>query len=128
MILGVGTDIFEVSRMKAVIKKNDRSLLDDIFTDGEIEYCEKMRYKEQHYAARFSAKEAFMKAIGTGWRFGIRFKEIDIYRNELGEPKIKLLGKALEISENLKISNISISLSHTKSIATAIVILETENN
>ena len=123
MIYGIGTDIIEVSRIKTVMER-DIGFREKIFTEGEISYCEKMKNKEQNYAARFSAKEAFLKAIGTGWRFGVRFADIDVYHDELGKPLIRLYGKALELVKQENITNIHVSLSHLKEMATAIVVLE----
>ena len=123
MIYGIGTDIIEVSRIKAVMER-DIGFRDKIFTEGEIAYCEKMKNKEQNYAARFSAKEAFLKAIGTGWRFGIRFADIDIFHDELGKPHIRLTGKADELVKKEGITHMHVSLSHIKEMATAVVILE----
>ena len=125
MILGIGTDIIEVARIEKVMSR-DIGFRDKIFTPGEIEYCETKKHKYENYAARFSAKEAFLKAIGTGWRFGIRFGDIDIFHDELGKPHIRATGKAKELLEELSVSKIHVSLSHLKEMATAIVILETE--
>jgi holo-[acyl-carrier protein] synthase len=125
MIYGTGTDIIEVSRIQAVMEK-DIGFREKIFTPGEIAYCETKKFKYQNYAARFSAKEAFMKAIGTGWRFGIRFADIDVYHDEYGKPLIALHGKAEELARMEGISKIHVSLSHVKDIATAIVIVEAE--
>jgi holo-[acyl-carrier protein] synthase len=126
MIYGIGTDIIEVPRIEKVMEK-DLGFRDKIFTPGEIAYCETKRHKYENYAARFSAKEAFMKAIGTGWRFGIRFADIEVYHDEFGKPFIKLYGKAEELVKNEGISKIHVSLSHVKDVATAIVIVETDN-
>jgi len=126
MIYGIGTDIIEVERIHKVMER-DIGFRDKIFTPGEIEYCEKMKNRYQHYAARFSAKESFLKAIGTGWRYGIRFADIDICHDDLGKPFIRVYGKAKELVNNLSISKIHVSLSHLKEMATAIVILETES-
>lgn len=126
MIYGIGTDIIEVSRIHAVMEK-DIGFRDKIFTSGEITYCETKRHKYENYAARFSAKEAFMKAIGTGWRFGIRFADIEVYHDEFGKPLIRLSGKAEELGKIEGISKIHVSLSHVKEIATAVVIVEKED-
>jgi holo-[acyl-carrier protein] synthase len=126
MIYGIGTDIIEVPRIEKVMEK-DLGFRDKIFSPGEIAYCETKRHKYENYAARFSAKEAFMKAIGTGWRFGIRFADIEVYHDEFGKPFIKLYGKAEELVKNEGISKIHVSLSHVKDVATAIVIVETDN-
>ncbi|HZX62945.1 MAG TPA: holo-ACP synthase [Bacteroidales bacterium] len=125
MIYGIGTDIIEVSRIHAVMEK-DIGFRDKIFTSGEITYCETKRHKYENYAARFSAKEAFMKAIGTGWRFGIRFADIEVYHDVFGKPLIRLSGKAEELGKIEGISKIHVSLSHIKEIATAVVIVEKE--
>ena len=125
MIYGTGTDIIEVSRIRTVMEK-DLGFREKIFTSGEIAYCETKRHKYENYAARFSAKEAFMKAIGTGWRFGIRFADIEVYHDEYGKPLIRLSGKAEQLSKDEGISKIHVSLSHLKEIATAVVIVEKE--
>ncbi|MFZ4706258.1 MAG: holo-ACP synthase [Bacteroidales bacterium] len=126
MIFGVGTDIIEVNRVKAVME-SDIGFRDKIFTEGEIVYCEKMKNKQQHYAARYSAKEAFLKALGTGWRFGIRYADIDVFHDLLGNPHIRLYGKAEELAQKENISKIHVSLSHVREMATATVILEKED-
>ena len=93
MILGTGIDIIECARIQKVMER-DIGFRDKIFTPGEIAYCEtKSRNKYQHYAARFSAKEALMKAIGTGWRLGIRFADIEVFHDELGQPHIRLAAR-----------------------------------
>ncbi len=126
MIYGTGVDIIECARIQKVMER-DLGFKDKIFTPGEIEYCEsKNRNKYQHYAARFSAKEAFMKAIGTGWRFGIRFGDIEVIHDDLGKPHIRLHGKAKELAENEGFWKIHVSLSHVKELTTAIVIIERE--
>lgn len=125
MILGIGTDIIEVARIQKVMER-DIGFRDKIFTPGEIAYCETKKHKFENYAARFSAKEAFLKAIGTGWRFGVRFADIDIFHDELGKPHIRTTGVAKELTESLSVSKIHVSLSHLKEMATAIVILESE--
>lgn len=125
MIYGTGIDIIEVERIEKALMR-DNGFKDKIFTPLEIEYCESKKNKYQHYAARFSAKESFLKAIGTGWRFGIRFADIELFHDELGQPHIRVSGKAEELINNLQISKIHVSLSHLKETATAIVILESE--
>ena len=125
MIKGTGIDIIEVERIRNVLER-DTGFRDKIFTPEEIRYCESKKNKYQHYAARFSAKEALMKAIGTGWRFGIRFADIEVFHNDLEQPQIKVSGKANELLSDLAISKIHVSLSHLKELATAIVIIENE--
>jgi len=123
LICGTGIDIIEVKRIQTVMER-DIGFRNKIFTPSEIQYCESMKNKYQHYAARFSAKEAFMKALGTGWRFGIRFADIEIFHDDLGKPFIRGYGKAKELLINEGISKIHVSLSHLKEMATAIVIIE----
>jgi len=123
LIYGTGTDIIEVSRIKSVMER-DIGFREKIFTPAEIQYCESKKNKHQHYAARFSAKESLLKAIGTGWRYGIRFADIEVYHDELGKPFIRLFGKAEELANREKFTEIHLSLSHIKEIASAIVIIE----
>ena len=115
--------MIEVDRIQIAMER-DIGFKNTIFTNAEILYCESKTNKYQHYAARFSAKEAFMKAIGTGWRYGIRFADIEIYLDELGKPSIRGYGKAKELLKKEEISKIHVSLSHLTEMATAIVIIE----
>lgn len=123
MILGIGTYIIEVDRIRKVMER-DLGFREKIFTPGEIAYCESKRIKYPHYAARFSAKEAFLKAIGTGWRFGIRFAEIEVIHDPLGKPEIRVTGKAEAWCKRKSVSKIHVSLSHLKEMATAVVLVE----
>lgn len=123
MIFGIGTDIIEVERVGKQISKGD-GFKEKIFTPNEVKYCESRKNKAQNYAARFAAKEAFFKAIGTGWRRGLTFSEIEVVNNELGKPEINLYGKTKKFVEENRIENIHVSLSHVKNLASAIVILE----
>lgn len=123
MIFGIGIDIFDVNRIKSKMEE-DSGFLSSIFTKNEIAYCEKMNHKEQHYAARFSAKEAFLKALGTGWRFGISFLDIEVLNDVLGKPYLIISGKSEEFIKKNMIINIALSISHTKEASAAFVILE----
>ncbi len=123
MVKGIGTDIIEVGRIKNQIEKNN-GLIESLFTKNEIEYCETFKHKQENYAARFAAKEAFFKAIGTGYRFGMAFTEIEISNDELGKPSLIAFGKTKEHIKKLGIQHIHVSLSHTKEYATATVIIE----
>jgi len=122
LIFGTGIDIIEVDRVEKQIANN--GFREKIFTEREIEYCESKKNNAQHYAARFAAKEAFFKAIGTGWRNGMAFNEIEILNNELGKPEVILHGKTKEFSEKQLINNIHVSLSHIKNFVNAIIVLE----
>lgn len=123
MIFGIGTDIIEVERVKHNIE-NSKSLKERIFTKKEIIYCEQKKRFAEHFAARFAAKEAFFKALGTGWRNGFAFNEIEISNNELGKPIIETSGKVKEFVYQQKITSIHVSISHLKEIASAFVVLE----
>lgn len=125
MVFGIGTDIVEVERIRKVMER-DIGFRDKIFTPVEIAYCETKRFKYENYAARFSAKEAFLKAIGTGWRFGIRFVDIEVINDDLGKPNIMTHGKATELIKTHQITRMHVSLSHLKEMATAIVLLEND--
>jgi holo-[acyl-carrier protein] synthase len=123
LIFGTGIDIIEVDRVKDRISKVN-GLKEEIFTKREIGYCESKKNKAQHYAARYAAKEAFFKAIGTGWRDGMKFIEIEILNNELGKPEVVLYGKTKKFCDVQLINNIHVSISHIKKIVTAIITLE----
>ena len=122
MILGIGTDIFEIERMKIRLEKQP-SFIEGIFTENEINYCNQFKNKAQRFAARYAAKEAFLKALGTGWRDGITFKDIDIINDDLGKPEIFLSGIAKQIADKLKVTDIHLSMSHTQKLANAFVII-----
>jgi holo-[acyl-carrier protein] synthase len=123
MIYGIGTDLIEVERVKKSVEKIS-GFKEKIFTDLEIEYCESKKRKHEHYAARFAVKEAFFKAIGTGWRNGLSFREIEVINDELGKPEIRLHGKAKDLSVQNKLKKINVSISHIKETAAAVVIIE----
>ena len=94
-ILGIGTDIVNIKRMEKSLKNNNKKLINKIFSKKEIKYCKKKPNKYSYYAKRFAAKEAFSKALGTGIRKGIAFKDIEVFNDTLGKPFIKLKGKSL---------------------------------
>jgi holo-[acyl-carrier protein] synthase len=121
MIIGIGTDIIEVERVARAISKE--AFKKKVFSEREISYCESQK-KEESYAARFAAKEAFFKALGTGWRDGMGITEVEILNDELGKPSIHLHGKAEEVFKQKGGTHIHISISHIKTQAIAFVILE----
>jgi holo-[acyl-carrier protein] synthase len=123
MIYGIGTDIIEVERIRGFIAKGD-AFKQRVFTEQEMAYSDSHRDPAPFYAARFSAKEAFVKALGTGFTNGIGFNQIEVYHVELGKPEIRLTGKAKEIAEEKGISRIHVSISHVKEWANAVVVLE----
>ena len=123
MIFGIGIDIIEVPRVDKISKKDDK-FVKKIFTQTEIDYCRKFRNGSQNFAGRFAVKEAFLKAMGTGWSNGLKFNEIETVNYPLGKPEIVLYGKTKEIfnERNLKVSHVSIA--HLKYYATAVVVIE----
>ncbi len=126
MITGAGIDITEVSRITANINK-EAGFRELIFSKKEIDYCESKTNKFEHYAARFAAKEAFFKAIGTGWVSGTFFNEVEITNDAEGKPQLDLLGETQKLISTSGISKILVSLSHIKSLATAVVIIEKQS-
>lgn len=122
MISGVGIDIVEVERIEASINK-EKGFRELVFSAHEIGYCESKAKKFEHYAARFAAKEAFLKAIGTGWAEGTAFNEIEIYNDGSGKPHIRLLGETAVTLGHINNDTIHVSLSHTGSMGTAVVMI-----
>jgi holo-[acyl-carrier protein] synthase len=124
MIVGTGIDIAEVPRIREVIERHGERFLKRVFTEGEIQYCESKANRVERYAARFAAKEAGMKAIGTGWNHGVRWRDLEVARKPGGRPTLVLHGKAAEFAAKLGATNIALSLTHTAEQAFAQVILE----
>ena len=123
MTFGVGIDMVDVERMAKSIGK-DSGFREMVFSADEIAYCESKTNKFEHYAARFAAKEAFFKALGTGWTDDTHFNEVEVIHDTQGKPGIKLSGSTLDTVRPIGISNILVSLTHIKTVASAIVILE----
>ena len=122
MIIGIGTDIIEVERIKAICEKYGQRFLDRIYTKDEQQYCESFNdTKYLHYAARFAVKESFSKAIGTGITSGFKFKEIGILNEKNGRPYVVLDGK---LKEKWGGYNIFVSLSHTEENAISYLVIE----
>ncbi len=121
MIIGIGADMVEVDRIKNAIEKYGSRFLDRVFTATEQSYCESFNSaKYQHYAARFAAKEAFSKAIGTGITQGFKFKEVGVKNENSGRPLIELNG---ELKARWGKYQINLSLSHTSANALAYVVI-----
>jgi holo-[acyl-carrier protein] synthase len=124
MIVGMGIDVAEVPRLKRVIEMQRERFLNRVYTEGEIAYCEQFKNKYERYAGRFAAKEAAMKALGTGWSRGVRWKDVEVVRERGGKPTILLKGEARKIADQLGVRNIALSISHTAAQAIAQVIFE----
>jgi holo-[acyl-carrier protein] synthase len=124
MIVGTGIDVAEVQRVADSIQRFGERFLRRVFTEGEIRYCESKANRMERYAARFAAKEAAMKALGTGWNHGVRWRDVEVFREPGRRPTIKFHGKAAEFAVRIEANNICLSLSHTSEQAIASVILE----
>jgi len=126
MIVGTGVDITEVARIKAAVDRFGDRFLNRVFTPAEVRYCVSKVNAAERLAARFAAKEAGMKAIGTGLRHGITWHDVEVVRLPGQRPNLKFSGKAAEFAERLGCRRVHLSLSHTKEQAIAYVILEGE--
>jgi holo-[acyl-carrier protein] synthase len=125
MILGVGTDMIEISRIESSIDQFGERFLHRVFTSGEIEYCQrKKKHAAESFAARFAAKEAGAKALGTGISRGVAWKEIEVRREPGGRPTLHFSGRARELADQLGIVGLSLSLTHSRNLALAVVIAE----
>lgn len=118
-VIGIGTDIIECSRIANMIEKHGDVFLRRVYTTDEIEYCSGRKAANQHYAGRWAAKEAVLKALGTGWAHGIQWTDVEVVNQQGGKPVIVLNGKALEISLSQGIFEMMISISHCRHYATA---------
>lgn len=125
MIVGSGIDLAEVQRIREAMERHGQRFVERIYTVREIAYVERKANKYERYAARFAAKEAGMKAIGTGWRKGVRWQDFEVINEPSGRPTLLLHGKAAEVANALGVQRISLSLTHTPGQGMALVILET---
>ncbi len=121
-VFGIGTDIIEVERIEAMLSRHDETFLQRVFTAEETRYCSQHKASSQHFAGRWAAKEATLKALGTGWARGIQWTDIEITNLAGGAPRIELHGTALEYATQRGIREMKISISHCKAFAVACVI------
>ena len=124
MIVGSGVDLCEVARIRDAIGRHGRRFLERVYTEREIAYAERTANRYERYAARFAAKEAGMKALGTGWRGGVGWRDFEVTNLPSGRPTLQFHGKAAEYAQKLGVENISLSITHTSAQAMALVILE----
>jgi holo-[acyl-carrier protein] synthase len=124
MIVGSGIDVVEVPRVAAALERFGERFVQRVFTEGEIRYCESKANRVESFAARFAAKEAGMKALGTGWNHGIRWRDLEVRRQPGGRPTLVFHGKAAEFAIHLGVAHVALSLTHTAAEAIAQVILE----
>ena len=124
MIVGTGVDLVEVPHIKASIERFGARFINRIYTPAEIAYVERKANRFERYAARFAAKEAGMKAIGTGWRHGVRWQDFEVVNQRSGKPTLLFHGVAARVAGKLGVRNVSLSITHTAELGMAHVILE----
>ena len=124
MIVGTGVDLAEVDRIRNAIERHGRRFIERIYTPAEIAYVERKANRYERYAARFAAKEAGMKAIGTGWKRGVRWHDFEVVNLPSGRPTLRLHGVAADVAKSLGVTAIQLSITHTAQLGMAHVILE----
>ncbi len=124
MVYGTGIDLVDIDRLEKILEKWDMRFLDKVYSPEEIGYCMRRAVPAMHFAARFAAKESFLKSLGMGLGMGIKLKEIEVRNDSQGQPSLNLYGKAETILRERGITTVHVSLSHSRSQAGAIVILE----
>lgn len=124
MIQGVGIDLIELDRFKAAMKRQGAAFLEKLFTPAERRYCEDKWNRIAHYAARFAAKEAVLKALGTGWSGGIRWTDVEVLRDGAGSVSVRLAGHAKKEASRRKIRRIHLNLTHAEKYAAAVAVAE----
>ncbi len=126
MIVGTGVDLVETRRIEEAFGRHGERFAKRVFTPAEIAYCEKFKNQAERFAARFAAKEAAFKALGTGWRSGVRWLDVEVTHQPSGKPEIRLSGRAQELARRLLVTRASISISHSDRYAVALVIFESD--
>ena len=125
MVIGVGTDLIEIGRIEDSIERYGERFLERVFTPGEIAYClTKKKNSAESFAARFAAKEAGAKALGTGISRGVSWKEFEVRREASGRPTLHLSGRAAELAEAMGVRRLQLSLTHSRELALAVVVAE----
>jgi holo-[acyl-carrier protein] synthase len=124
LIFGTGVDIVEIARFERFLQQGNDSLFQRLFTVLEIEYCAAKKQSAQHYALRFAAKESFLKALGTGLRDGLSWKDMEVVNDHLGKPELRLYRRAEEMFREAGLNACFLSLSHDAGCAIAMVVLE----
>ena len=118
-VLGIGTDIVECLRIARMIERHGELFVNRVYTAGEIAFCQDRKAATQHFAGRWAAKEAMLKALGTGWRRGISWRDVEIRGEPSGRPLAVLHGGARDVARQLGIEQMLISISHCRTHATA---------
>ena len=124
-LAGIGVDMVEIARMEKVLARRP-SFATRVFTEEERAYCDRMTRPAQHYAARFAAREAVLKALGTGFSQGIGFADVNVVRNEAGQPQAQLVGRAAEVAAERGVREVALSLSYTHEVAVANAVAVTD--
>jgi len=126
MVFGIGSDVVQISRIGSLVNRWGNRFLKRVFTQSEIEYCLRRKHPSPHLAVRFGAKEAFLKALGVGYSEGIRWRDIEVLRQESGRPEIQLHQQAKALCDHHSICGVHLSMSHDGNYGFAEVLLETE--
>ena len=121
-IIGIGTDITECLRIARMIERHGELFIDRVYTPEEIRYCQSRKQSTQHYAGRWAAKEAILKALGTGWRKGISWRDMEVRNEPGGKPVVAVRGGVKDVIEQLGITEIHVTISHCRTHATATAI------
>ena len=128
MVVGLGTDLAEIGRVAKSIDRFGDRFLERVYTAGEIAYCRGKKSFAESFAARFAAKEAGAKALGTGISRGVSWKDFEVTRERSGKPTLELRGRAAEWARSLGVTRISLSLTHTREMAMAVVVMEDDGS
>jgi holo-[acyl-carrier protein] synthase len=124
MVIGVGTDLMEIARIQQSIARFGDRFLHRVFTPSEIAYCQRKKNAAESFAARFAAKEAAAKALGTGISYGVSWLEIEVTREPSGKPGLALTGRAAQRAREIGVTRTSVSLTHSRETALAVVVME----
>jgi holo-[acyl-carrier protein] synthase len=124
MIVGTGVDIAEISRLEEGLERHGERFTKRLFTPAEVAYCERFKNRGERYAARFAAKEAAFKALGTGWGAGVRWLDVEVTHQPSGKPELVLTGRAQEVARGLGVTRMAVSISHSDRYVVAQVIFE----
>lgn len=125
-IIGIGTDITESLRIAQMIERHAELFINRVFTPQETQFCQSRKHATQHFAGRWAAKEAVLKSLGTGWRRGIRWRDVEVINEGKGAPTVELHGEALNVAKQLGVDRVMLSIAHCRSHATAYAIAVAE--
>jgi holo-[acyl-carrier protein] synthase len=124
VVIGLGTDLIEIARIERSVERFGEAFLQRVYTPGEIAYCQRKKNAAESFAARFAAKEAGAKALGTGISQGVSWREFEVRRLPGRRPELHLSGRAAEIAKQLGVRKVSLSLSHSRTMSIAVVVAE----